>query len=402
MDPLTRAIIDMCILLFSAKLIGVIFKKLGLPENIGFIFAGLLLGPSLFGSIRIGDFSLVELNDYIRVFAKLGAILLLFLVGLNISLIELKTNRTVFVILGFLGALSPLILGVIFYRLLEKNLISTIIVSSAIATSSLPIVSKLSRSILTSSRVKIASNITIVDNIIGVLILSTILPFLEIGEYITLQNAFLLILKTLVFSLALLIITIFLVPIIIKRIGAWGIYFGKQGGMIEVLITAMCFFYAALAYAVGLSPITGAIICGMAVAGSHILVRVKDYVEKISFLFAPIFFVIIGANIKFSSLSFSLIIIGVLLLSIILFSGNVIGSLIPAFFAFHNWRDAWVISLTRFSLGNVGLVIAGIGFNNSAISSNVYLQIVILAIISFILNPFLIKQTQLKRIRQLE
>lgn len=158
MDPLTRAIIDICILLFSAKLIGVIFKKLGLPENIGFIFAGIMLGPSLFGSIRIGDFSLIELNDYIRVFAKLGAILLLFLVGLNISLIELKTNRTVFIILGFLGALSPLILGIIFYRILEKNLISTIIVSSAIATSSLPIVSKLSKSILTSSRVKISSN----------------------------------------------------------------------------------------------------------------------------------------------------------------------------------------------------------------------------------------------------
>lgn len=402
MDPLTRAIIDMCILLFSAKLIGVIFKKLGLPENIGFIFAGLLLGPSLFGSIRIGDFSLVELNDYIRVFAKLGAILLLFLVGLNISLIELKTNKTIFMILGFLGALSPLILGLIFYRILEKNFISTVIVSSAIATSSLPLASKLSRSIFTSSRVKIASNITIVDNIIGVLILSIILSFLEIGEAITLQNTVLLILKTLVFSLVLLITTIFLVPAIIKRIGAWGIYFGKQGGMIEVLITAMCFFYATLAYSVGLSPITGAIICGIAVAGSHILVRVKDYIEKISFLFAPIFFVIIGANIEFSSLSSSLIIIGVLLLSMILFFGNLIGSLIPAFFAFRDWKDAWVISLTRFSLGNVGLVIAGIGFNNSGISSNTYLQIVILAIMSFILNPYLLKRTKVTRIRKLE
>ncbi len=391
MEPLTRAIIDMCILLFSAKLMGAAFRKIGLPENIGFIFAGMLLGPSLFGSLKIGNFNLIELNDYVIVFARLGAILLLFLVGLNLSLIELKTNRTIFLILGLLGALSPLTLGILIYRIIEKNLVSTIIVSASLATSSLPLVSRLSKNILM-PRMRMATNMAIVDNVIGVLVLSVILSFIGVGESATIINAVTLILRTLLFSLALLFSTILLIPRLISQIGGWGVYFGKLGGLVEVLVTAMCFFYASLAYAVGLSPMTGAIICGIAVASSYILVRVKDYVEKMSFLFAPTFFVIIGANIEFSSISFEFIVFGTILLSIILFLGIAFGSFIPSYFSFHNWKNAWISSLTRFSIGNVGLVIAGIGFSNSAISSNIYLQIIILAVITYIITPKLVRQ----------
>ncbi len=385
-----RAIIDICILLFFAKLMGIFFQKISLPENIGFLFTGFLLGPSLFGSMNLADFNLIELNDYVIIFARLGSILLLFLVGLNISFVEYRANKISLVGLGLLGAVAPLTFGIIIYRLIERDLVVILIVSSVLATSSLQIISSSLRNAISSTRLKIASNTVVVDNIMGVLILSVIIAIIEKGPPYSFLSTSSLIIRTLVFSIILLLPTILIIPRLISRIGAWRIYLGGSGGIVEVLVTAMCFFYAALAYEFGLPPITGAIICGIAIGGSRILVRVKDYVEKISFLFAPIFFVIIGASIDVATLNPINIIIGVVLLLIILLLGTISGSLIPDFIVFKNWRYSLRIAISRFSIGSIGLVMAGVGMNTGAITGNIYLQLMILVMATYLMVPKLL------------
>lgn len=385
-----RAIIDICILLFFAKLMGILFQKIGLPENIGFLFTGFLLGPSLFGSINFADFNLIELNDYVIIFARLGSILLLFLVGLNISFVEYRANKINLVALGLLGAVAPLIFGIILYRLIERDLIAILIVSAVLATSSLQLISSSLRTTLSPARLKIATNIIVVDNIIGVLILAVIIAIIEKGSPYSFLNTSSLIVRTLIFSIILLLPTILVIPRLISRMGAWRIYLGGSGGTVEVLVTAICFFYAALAYEFGLPPITGAIICGIAIGGSHILVRVKDYVEKISFLFAPIFFVIIGASIEVGSLNPINIIIGAILLLIILMLGTITGSLIPDFIVFKNWRGSSRIAVSRFSIGSIGLVMAGVGMNTGAITGDIYLQLMILVMATYLIVPKLL------------
>jgi Kef-type K+ transport system membrane component KefB len=385
-----RAIIDICILLFFAKLMGILFQKIGLPENIGFLFTGFLLGPSLFGSINFADFNLIELNDYVIIFARLGSILLLFLVGLNISFVEYRANKINLVALGLLGAVAPLVFGIILYRLIERDLIAILIVSAVLATSSLQLISSSLRTTLSPARLKIATNIIVVDNIIGVLILSIIIAIIEKGPPYSFLSTSSLIVRTLIFSIILLLPTILVIPRLISRMGAWRIYLGGSGGIVEVLVTAMCFFYAALAYEFGLPPITGAIICGIAIGGSRILVRVKDYVEKISFLFAPIFFVIIGASIEVGSLNPINIIIGTILLLIILMLGTISGSLIPDFIVFKNWRASSRIAVSRFSIGSIGLVMAGVGMNTGAITGDIYLQLMILVMATYLIVPKLL------------
>jgi len=385
-----RAIIDICILLFFAKLMGILFQKIGLPENIGFLFTGFLLGPSLFGSINFADFNLIELNDHVIIFARLGSILLLFLVGLNISFVEYRANKINLVALGLLGAVAPLIFGIILYRLIERDLIAILIVSAVLATSSLQLISSSLRTTLSPARLKIATNIIVVDNIIGVLILSVIIAIIEKGPPYSFLSTSSLIVRTLIFSIILLLPTILVIPRLISKMGAWRIYLGGSGGIVEVLVTAICFFYAALAYEFGLPPITGAIICGIAIGGSRILVRVKDYVEKISFLFAPIFFVIIGASIEVGSLNPINIIIGAILLLIILMLGTISGSLIPDFIVFKNWRDSSRIAVSRFSIGSIGLVMAGVGMNTGAITGDIYLQLMILVMATYLMAPKLL------------
>jgi len=74
LDPALRAIITICILVFSAKVLGELFAKVKIPSVLGELFAGILLGPYALGSvIAIGGSPVIQINDFVRAFGEIGA-----------------------------------------------------------------------------------------------------------------------------------------------------------------------------------------------------------------------------------------------------------------------------------------------------------------------------------------
>jgi Kef-type K+ transport system membrane component KefB len=86
LDVVLRAIVTICILIFSAKILGELFVRIKIPSVLGELFAGVLLGPYAFGSIiAIGGSPIIEINDFVRAFGEIGGILILFAAGLEMT-----------------------------------------------------------------------------------------------------------------------------------------------------------------------------------------------------------------------------------------------------------------------------------------------------------------------------
>ena len=85
-----RFFLDLAIILFAAKGLGLLMKKLGLPQVVGMLIAGILIGPAIWGPITGGSFTLVRSTDALNYLAELGVIMIMFGAGLETDLHELK------------------------------------------------------------------------------------------------------------------------------------------------------------------------------------------------------------------------------------------------------------------------------------------------------------------------
>jgi Kef-type K+ transport system membrane component KefB len=95
LDEVLRAIVTICILVFSAKVLGEIFSWRKIPSVLGELFAGILLGPYAFGSIiTINGNPLIQINDIVRAFGEIGGILILFVAGLEMTFRDFRKVGT--------------------------------------------------------------------------------------------------------------------------------------------------------------------------------------------------------------------------------------------------------------------------------------------------------------------
>src|SRR5438093_12041090 len=124
-----------------------------------------------------------------------------------------------------------------------------------------------------------------------------------------------LILKILGIFVLLLIGVIVIISRIVNTERLW-----KARGSIEGIVTASFFGASAIAAAVGLSPIVGAFSVGMAVASTKIIKRVEEYVDKLEIIFAPLFFVIIGAQVNLTGVNLDVLFLSAIIIVIAVLS----------------------------------------------------------------------------------
>ncbi len=135
-DIALRAILTICILVFSAKLLGELFKKIRLPSVLGELFAGMLLGPYALGSlIAINGTHLIDLNEIVLAFAEIGGILILFVAGLEMTVHDFRRVGSAGFTVGTLGVIVPLIVGYAVSSLFFNQLTSMVIAAALVATS---------------------------------------------------------------------------------------------------------------------------------------------------------------------------------------------------------------------------------------------------------------------------
>lgn len=375
---------DLAIIIAVAEVFGLLARKIKLPQVVGQILAGLLIGPCLLGWAGI--------NDYIRIFAEVGVVLLMFSAGLETNLKTLIKTGPVALLVASLGVIVPLVLGTLlafafrgrapfgsmeFYKALFMGVIMTA-TSVGITVQTLKELGKLKTELGTT-----IVSAAIIDDVIGIIVLTMVVGISGgsssgVGEIL---------LKTLLFF-------------VMSGVLGFGLYkifsfLDKKythTRRIPILSVALCFGLAYVAEKYfGIADITGAYIAGV------ILCNIKDadYVDQrvgISsyMFFGPIFFASIGlktdiSNMTWALMAFSLCFVGVAIIS------KIIGCGLAAKLTRHTWKESLICGVGMMTRGEVALIVTQKGLDVGLITAEEFTPVIMLIIFSSVLTPVLLK-----------
>jgi Kef-type K+ transport system membrane component KefB len=238
-----------------------------------------------------------------------------------------------------------------------------------------------------SKEAKLILGAAIVDDILAIAVLSVVTTTVQTGNMTPdIFEITFLILKILGIFAALLIGAILIVPRILHADRLW-----KSRGSIEGIVTASFFGASGIAAAVGLSPIVGAFAVGMAVAGTKIIRRVEEYVDKLEIIFAPLFFAIIGAQVNLTGFNLEVLFLSIAVIVVALVT-KLLGCGLPSLLFLKNKSKAMKVGIGMISRGEVGLIVAGIGVTSGALSSNIYTTVIIMVAVTTIITPLWLKK----------
>ena len=361
-----ETIIGVGILLFAAKLMAELFLRLKLPIVLGELLAGMIVGPFALGGFFVIDGKqLLQINDEIRILGEMGAIVILFMAGLEMTPKEfLKGGKASFTV-GTLGVVVPFFAGLAVFQMfgfdaLQSMLIATALTATSIAIS-IQVLSEFGKIKTPEARLIIGA--AVVDDILAIAVLSVVSSIAGSDggvDNIDITEVTITILKVLGFFVIMLVVAVVVIPkIITPRL--W-----KAKGSVEGIATASFFGAAALAGSIGLSPIVGAFAVGMALSTTKVFEKIENYIGKIGLIFAPLFFAIAVVT-------------------------KLLGCGLPAMFFLKSKAQGMRVGIGMISRGEVGLIVAGVGVTAGILTSEVYSTIVIMVAVTTIITPIWLK-----------
>lgn len=392
LDPVLRAIVTICILVFSAKVLGEIFSWRKIPSVLGELLAGIILGPYALGSLIIVNGSpVIQINEIVRAFGEIGGILILFVAGLEMTFRDFRRIGIGSFVVGSVGVVVPFIMGYGIALAFGLNIIACLVIGAGLVATSISITAlvlqELNQSRKIESRMMVSA--AVVDDVLGLAILGVIVSFITTSTPMSPINIVTVILTSLGVWLAMTVFAAIILPRIIN--------FTSKGSeeTLEAAATASCFGASALAAVFGLSPIVGAFAAGMAIASSKTVEKIREYTKKISIIFSPVFFGLAGAAFDVrafftTDLFFYAFFISLIAVAVI---SKIIGCGLPAIYFLKSQTKGKRVGYGMISRGEVGLIVAGVAISAGAITQSVYAAILGMIMVTTFIAPLLLRRS---------
>jgi CPA2 family monovalent cation:H+ antiporter-2 len=372
------------------------FFKIRQPLIIGYLFAGMLIGPlspfwawilpeggpstSLEGVGILSDISSFNL------FAEIGVILLLFVIGIEFPYAKIKSIGRVAVGVGTIGLFSTL--GAIFYTATALGLqfMDALFIAAALSISSTAIIVKLLEEM---GRIKKESSILvlgilIVEDVIAVILISSLQSIALVGT-VSIESIIAVVAVAIILIVGTFTVGTRVIPPLIDRVAS-----AERREILLLSVLGVCFGYALLANIVGLSVAIGAFLAGVLVAESKSAEVAKLLSSPIKDMFVAIFFISVGALMDVSQLE-NYIFVAIALIAVatgMKFGGNLIGNFIFRQRRGKALRSAFTLAAPR---GEFSIIIVKVGVDMGVVSSFLFPLIGIISIITAFLSPYLIK-----------
>jgi Kef-type K+ transport system membrane component KefB len=391
-----HVIISLSILLFSAKVFAEIFQRLKMPVVLGELLAGIMVGPYALGGLPLFEGRpLVVLDETIKHIGELSAIVILFVAGLEITPREFLRGGAASFTVGALGVIVPFFVGFAVFSIYGLSAFETLLIATALTATSIAISIQVLTELgkMQSKEARLILGAAIVDDILAIAVLSVVVTMVQSGNITPdIMEITFLIVKILGLFAVLLIGAIFLVPRILHREKLW-----RSKGSIEGITTAIFFGTAGIAAYVGLSPIVGAFAVGMAIASTKLIKQVEEYVHKLQFIFAPLFFAIIGAQVDLRGINLNVLLIAGIVVAIAI-STKLLGCGLPSLIFLKDKAKSMRVGVGMISRGEVGLIVAGVGVTTGALSTDIYTAIIIMVALTTIITPIWLKKIYQKEL----
>jgi Kef-type K+ transport system membrane component KefB len=394
-DPLAGVLLALAVILAAARIGGSVAERFAQPAVLGELLVGVVLGnlPGLAGS-----WSLAVRNDpMIGMLAGIGAVVLLFEVGLESTLRDMLRVGVRSLVVAVLGVVVPWALGFLVGRLLlpDHSVYVHIFLGATLTATSVGITARVLKDLghAQTLEARIILGAAVIDDVIGLVILAvvgSIITAANEGTSLSLGAAALVLAKALGFLVGAFSIGAFASP----RVFAVAARLPGRGTLLTTAL-AFCFLLAAIASLIGLAPIVGAYAAGLILEEAHYADlteqgehRLEELVRPISVFLVPVFFVLMGMRVELGAFLQP----GVLGLAALLTLVAIVGKQACALGGIGAPVDRTTIGIGMIPRGEVGLIFANIGLGlrvrgERIVDERIFAAVVVAVMLTTLVTP---------------
>ncbi|QDE30589.1 cation:proton antiporter [Shewanella polaris] len=383
-------VMSLFLILVAGRILGELIDRIGFPIVVGEVIAGILIGPSLL--------NWVTPNSTLAVIAELGVILLLFDIGCETSIKKLAYSGSKAVKVAALGILTPfIVIGLASFYWLSIPPFTALFFGCALSATSISIsmcVLALNNQTQTTAG-QIILGAAVIDDIVGVILLSVLFNFASSGE-LDISSTLILFIMIACF----IILSPPLVRVIIYLTRGLHIKAHVPGYDIFVVMSIICLF-AWLAHWFGTPAILGGFAVGMGLSRQFTspfnkylknpfayTLKLEKAAKPLVQLLSPVFFVYVGISIDLSQLDMSYT--GLLILAWLTVIA-VASKFIVGLLASSNWQERFIVGSAMVPRGEVGLVFAEMGRQLGVIEAKEFAILVMIIALTTLIGPLILK-----------
>lgn len=374
---------DLAIILLVAKFFGVMARRCKIPQVVGEIIAGLLIGPSVL--------NVVSESDFIVKMAEIGVVLIMFSAGLETNLKDLiKTGPKAFAI-ACAGVFVPMALGTILYMVFygfaaigTEKFFKAVFIGTIMTATSVGITVEALREMgylkgLTGTTILSAA---IIDDVIGIIVLSFVIGFKSSETSIT----------RVAISTVLFFVFAIIVGFICYKFFKYYDNRHKHTRRIPIYGFVLCLAMAYIAEKYfGIADITGAYAAGIILSNIRDSEYIAEKMDVSSYIvFGPVFFIGIGLKTDLGALNMKIIWFAIAFVAVALL-GKIVGCALTARLCRFNKWESLKIGIGMMTRGEVALIVSQKGLNAGLMDASYFTAVILLILVSSIMTPILLK-----------
>lgn len=375
-----RYLLDVALILLSTKVFGLLTRRIEMPQVVGALVAGLLLGPACF--------NIVQESEFLDHIAEIGVIVLMFSAGLETDISELKKSGRNSFVIAVIGVLVPLIAGYVLASFFNtepeaflQNMFIGVILTATSVSISVETLKEMGKLSTPSGNAILGA--ALIDDILGIVALTIITGMADTSVQLT--------------EVMLKIVAFFVLAIVVGVFARKGIEklfdrYQKVHRRFSILSFAFCLLFAYVAEAFfDVADITGAFIAGLIISGTSRCNYVQMRIETLSYLLiSPVFFASIGLKVVLPEMSTSIMIFSVLLLVLAILT-KIVGCGLGAKLCRYENIQSLRIGIGMVSRGEVALIVASKGIKVGLMNEAFFGPIIIMVVLTTVITPILLK-----------
>jgi len=395
-----NAVLAVALIIVGAKLGGELMGRIGQPPVLGELLVGVI-----FGNLNLLGITLLDplrADTTLRVAAEIGAILLLFEVGVESDLVQLLAVGWSSLVVAMFGVIAPMVLGyfVSAWLMPQASWLTHLFVGGTLTATSVGITARVLKDLGRSGtkEARIILGAAVADDVIGLVVLAVVSGLVTAaagqGVLIHWTEILWIVAKAALFLTVAVIVGRFWS----KRVFIHAARLQVQGVFLGICI-AFCFVIAGIAAMVGLAPIVGAFAAGVVLEEVHYQPflergerRIQELLFPINTLAVPMFFVLMGFRVDLRSFASPAVIRFAALITLV----AIVGKQVCGLGVLERGVDRLVIGVGMIPRGEVGLIFAGLGSTlalagSPVLSQTVVSALVLMVMLSTFLTPPLLK-----------
>ncbi len=372
MEHSSNLLLELFLMFAGGKVLAEVFEWLRQPPVVGEILAGVLLGPSLLG--------LVHASEMTVGMAEMGAIFLLFMVGLETKPSDLLEVGWISTLVATLGVLVPFVLGFGYMKATGQSVVESIFVGAAMVATSVGITARVlaDLQVLSTRVARVILGAAVIDDILGMIVLAVV-SSLSAGRinYVSLA-------VVAAEAVGLSLVVLFFGSRLIGRFQPTVARLRARNAAF-LWSVILCLGLSIASVYIGMAAIIGAFLAGLALADHSEQYHLRENTNPLVEFLSPFFFVLLGAQVDLHTLARRELLVMAGVISLLAIISKLIGCGLGA--ASLGLKDALRIGIGMVPRGEVGLIVAAVGLNLHTISDAVYGVVVLMSIVTTLFAP---------------